>query len=293
MPSARRIVLRSALETGCSVWSLRLCFLDFWWRRWLIQELRLTSLPFRVTRTRLAMPFCVLSLGIGRLGLLRCGLTGRRQDHEEVSTLEQRLALDHRERLSVIRDAIEDPPTDILVDHLAAPEHDRHLDLFSCFEELTQTLELGLEIVLGDLRPKLHLLQLGDVLLAALVFLLLDGLELVASVVNQAADGRARLRRHLDEVETLLVCDPERGVQGKHAQLVVLVVDQSHFGAPDLVVDPQLFKRYGSLPRPNSVLLYSSNHIKKTKRTAQRPSVSRQLRPARARRQPFWVEPLG
>src|SRR5256886_6984338 len=211
-------------------------------------------------------------LGIGRLGLLRCGLTSRRQDHEEVSTLEQRLALDHRERLSVIRDAIEDPPTDILVDHLAAPEHDRHLDLFSCFEELTQTLELGLEIVLGDFRSQLHLLQLGHVLLAPLVFLLLDGLELVASVINQAADGRGRLRGHLDEVEALLVCDPKRGIQGKRARLVVLVVDQPHFGAPDLIVDPQLFKRYGTLPRPNAVLLYSSVHIKNKTDSSGRPS---------------------
>src|SRR5439155_188279 len=84
---------------------------------------------------------------------------GAGEDHEEVSALEQRLALDDRERLGVVRDAIEDPPADILVDHLAAPEHDRHLDLLSCFEELSQTLELGLEIVLGDLRPQLHLLQ--------------------------------------------------------------------------------------------------------------------------------------
>jgi hypothetical protein len=46
------------------------------------------------------------------------------------------------------------------------------------------------------------------------------------------------LRRHLNEVKSLLVCDAERGVQGKHAQLVVLVVDQSHLGAADLIVDP-------------------------------------------------------
>src|SRR5207245_10130850 len=88
---------------------------------------------------------------------------------------------------------------------------------------------------------------------------------------NQAADRRARLRRHLDEIEPLLVCDPKRGVQGKHAQLIVLVVDQSHFGATDLIVDPQLFKRYGTLPRPNSVLLYSSIHIKQNGQHTGRP----------------------
>src|SRR5205814_6170960 len=126
---------------------------------------------------------------------------------------------------------------------------------------------LRLEIVLRDLGAKLHLLQLDDVLLAPLVLFPLDGLELEASVVHQAADRRARLRRHLDEVQPFLVCDAKRGVQGQHAQLVVLVVNQSHFRAADLIVDPQLFKRYGSKPRPNSVLLYSSIQINKTDST--------------------------
>jgi hypothetical protein len=46
------------------------------------------------------------------------------------------------------------------------------------------------------------------------------------------------LRRHLHEVESLLICDAKRGVQRKHAKLVVLVIDQTHFGAADLIVDP-------------------------------------------------------
>src|SRR2546421_4565395 len=220
------------------------------------------SLPLRVTRTRLAMPFCVLILGTGCSRLLRRALTARREDHEQVLALEERLAFDDRELLGVVRHALKDPSPYFLVDHLAAPEHDRPLDRFSCLEELSQTLEFGLEVMLRDLRPQLHLFQLDDVLLAPLVLLALDGLELEASVVHQAADRRARLRRHLHEVQPLLVCDAKRGVQRKHAQLVVLVVDQSHFRAADLIVDPQLFKRYGSKPRPNSVLLYSSIQIK-------------------------------
>jgi hypothetical protein len=70
------------------------------------------------------------------------------------------------------------------------------------------------------------------------------------------------LRRHLDEVESLLVSNAQRGVEREHAKLVVLVVDQANFVAADLIVDPELFKRYGTLPRPNSVLLYSSIHTK-------------------------------
>src|SRR3982074_563242 len=116
------------------------------------------SFPVRVTRTLLAMPFLVLSLGTGR-GLL-CGraLAAGRQDHEQVLALEQGRTLDDRERLRVVRDAVENPSPDVLVDPLAASEHDRHLYLLSCFEELLQTLELRLEIVLGDLGSQLHFL---------------------------------------------------------------------------------------------------------------------------------------
>src|SRR6266852_7223799 len=142
---------------------------------------------------RLASPFIVFFLGTGSCRLLWGSLAAGRKDHEQVLALEERLAFDDREQLGIVSHALEYPPPDLLVDHLAAPEHDRHLYLLSCFEELLQTLELRLEIVLRDRRSQLHLLQLDDVLLAALVLLSLDRLELVASVVDQAADRRARL----------------------------------------------------------------------------------------------------
>src|ERR1700680_654699 len=175
---------------------------------WLFCELARMSLPVPVTRIRLEMPFWVLILGTfrgllgGALGgRLRGGLPAWRQDHEQVLALEQRGAFDDGELLRVVRDPVENPPPDVLVDHLAAPEHDRHLNFLSCFEEL------------------LLLLELGDVLLAAMVLLLLDRLELVPSVVDQPADRRARLRRHFDEVESLLACDARGGVGGEEPQL--------------------------------------------------------------------------
>src|SRR4029077_839506 len=90
---------------------------------------------------------------------------------------------------------------------------------------------------------------------APLVLLALDRLELIASVVDQTADRRARPRGHLDEVESFLACDAQSGVERDHSQLVVLVIDQPHFRAADLIVDLQLFKRDETLPRPNSVFL--------------------------------------
>src|SRR5579864_3777266 len=237
MPSARRTALRSDLWTGCSFSYVRLRFCDLCSSRWLFHDAARMSFPPPDTRMRFAMPLRVLILGTGR-GLLRGRLTGRREDHEEVLAFQQRLALDHRELARVVRDPVEDPAPDLLVDHLSAPEHDRHLYLLACFEELSQTFELGLEIVLRHLGSKLHLLQLDDVLLAALVLLALDGLELVSSVIHQPADRRLRLRRHLYEVKPFLACNAQRCVQRLHAKLVVLVVDQPHFGAADLIVDP-------------------------------------------------------
>src|SRR5438445_3607678 len=239
IPSSRRTALRSALSTGCLSSYLRLRFCDLCSSRWLFHELERTSLPVEVTLIRLAIPLRVLILGTGRHRLLRRGrLAARREDHEEVLALEQWGALDDRELLRVISHPVQDPSTDVLVHHLPTSEHDRHFHLFAGFEELLQPFELGLVIVFRHLGAELHLLELGDVLLAPLVLLLLYGLELVASVVHQAADRRLRLRRHLHEVESLLACDAQRGVERQHAKLVVLVIDQTHLRAADLIVDP-------------------------------------------------------
>src|SRR5258708_7260022 len=150
----RRLRSRKAYASACSTASLagrNSSFFELCSSRWLFCELARMSLPVPVTRIRFAMPFCVLILGTGR-SLLdggrgrggRGGLPAGREDHEEVLALEQRGALDDRELLRVVRDPVENSPPDVLVDHLAAPEHDRHLNFLSCFEELLQTFELRL-----------------------------------------------------------------------------------------------------------------------------------------------------
>src|SRR2546425_589646 len=186
------------------------------------------SLPVLVTRILLANPLRVLILGTGRgllggwlrsclsRGLARSlagRLAGRSEDHEQVLAFEQGRPFDDGELARVVRDPVEDPSPDVLVDHLTPSEHDRHFHLFACFEELLQPFELGLEIMLCHFRAKLHLLELDDVLLAPLVLLPLDGLELESSVVHQPADWRAGLWRHLYKVESLLACDAQSRVE--------------------------------------------------------------------------------
>src|SRR5438105_459520 len=206
---------------------------------WLFQAWARISLPLAVTRMRLAMPLRVFNLGIGR----------GRQDQEEVAALHDRRPLHHRDVLGRVRHPVEDPSPDLLVDHLAAPEHDRHLDLLALLQKLFDALELGLEVVLGHLRPQLHLLELDDVLAPPLVLLLLDRLELVLAVVDQPADRRLRERSELDEVQAFFGRDPFRGFQAEDSQLIALVVDQAHLLGADLIVDPEFLEGYRSLPR--------------------------------------------
>src|SRR5260370_24159018 len=217
MPKARRHSLRSAFAAACFFAKLRLRFSDLCSSRWLFQALARMSLPVLVTRMLLANPLRVFILGTGG-GLLggahSASLAAGREDHEKVLAFEERLALDDREGTCVIGHPVEDSPPDVLVHHLAAAKHDRHFHLLPCFQELPQTLELGLEIVLGHLRPQLHLLELDDVLLAPLVLLALDGLELESSVVHEPGDRRARLWRPLDAVEPLLAPGAKSAVCG-------------------------------------------------------------------------------
>src|ERR1700736_5669973 len=224
---------------------------------WLFQACLRSSLPVRVTRMRSAMPLRVLSLGTlggllgfrgGRPGGVGRGLVAGGQDHEQVAALHYGSALYDGDLLGRVRDPVEQPPPDVLVDHLAAPEHDRHLDLLALLQKLPHALELRLEVVVRHLRPQLHLLELDDVLPPPLVLLALDALELEPTVVQQPANWRARLRGDLHQIEALFARDPLRRIKAQDTQLVVLVVDQTNLLTPDLVIDPELFKRDGALP---------------------------------------------
>src|SRR5205823_14857777 len=92
-----------------------------------------------------------------------------------------------------------------------------------------------------------------------------DGLELVPPVVEEPAHWWAGLRSHFDQVEPLLAGDPLGSLKAQHTQLVLLIVDQTHLGSPDLLVDLELFKRDELLLQTGSVSLVSPQfEMKKT-----------------------------
>src|SRR5438477_8019479 len=97
---------------------------------WLPVALRCSTLPFRVTRNRLAVARCVFIFGM-RSSLFRGGgdLPLRRRDHHHhVPAVLLRGGVHDRLPLQVGDQPVEDPATELRVGHLPPAEHDRHLD---------------------------------------------------------------------------------------------------------------------------------------------------------------------
>src|SRR5579862_2908996 len=164
---------------------------------------------------------------------------------------------------------------------LAAPEHDRDLDLRALVQEALDVALLGLVVVLADLRSELDLLDvdLGLVLARGLRLLLL--LVPVLAVVHDPHDGRVGLGRDFDEIEALPVRVFPGLVRLLDAELLSVLVDQAHPRNANRLVDTRLRLRSarrfpGPSPRPQirftKLSLSSFGDVKAADRQRQRTS---------------------
>ena len=106
-------------------------------------------------------------------------------------------------------------------------------------KKLERAVPLPRVVVRTDLRSQLELLQ-GDVHLIPLrctSFALL--LVAPLAVVEDAADRRVRVRRHLDEIEVARVCMTRRLFGTHDSELSSILGDQPHRPVADLFVDPR------------------------------------------------------
>ena len=130
------------------------------------------------------------------------------------------------------------PPVRMLA--LAAPEHDRDLDLRALVEEALDVAFLGLVVVDPDLGPELDLLDvdLGLVLAGELRFLL--ELVPVLPVVHDPGNRRVRLSRDFDQIEVLPV-GVLTGVIGRlDSELLSVLADQPNLRDANRIVDARL-----------------------------------------------------
>src|SRR6478672_6538697 len=185
-----------AESTGWSLLNWRFCFCDLfmsfpdiWLRR--------NSLPLPVTLNFFFAPECVFCFGIS---LHSCVLRWA-QHHGHVATLEQWLGLDQADLLHVICEPHEQVAPAIRVLALAAPEHDRDLDLRALVQEALDVAFFRFVVVNPDLGSELDLLDVDLRLVLAGELRLLLQLVPVLPVVHDSGDRRISLGRDLDEIE--------------------------------------------------------------------------------------------
>src|SRR5262249_4219324 len=118
--------------------------------------------------------------------------------------------------------------------------------------EVADVAHLEVDVVTARLRADLHFLQHGrGRLLARLLRLLLLRVAELAEV-HDAADGRVRGGCDLDQVEVLLLREPER-VLGRHdAQLGAVGADDAALARADVGVDAGLVLDLGYGAPPGS-----------------------------------------
>src|SRR5687768_4674571 len=212
---------------------------------WLFIECWRRTLPVAFTLKRFAAPrwvFCLGTLVTSRLSLgeshfLRPFGGGGPDDQVHPVARHLGRGLDDAVVADVLGHPIQQSIPQIGARHLPAAELDRGLDLVALVEEAQQVAHLEVVVVVVDVGAELDLLDLeGLLLLPRLLGLLLLLVEELAEV-HDAADRRARGRRHLDQVEALLLGQAQRLVDQDDAQLRSIGVDQAHFAGADRFVD--------------------------------------------------------
>src|SRR5919108_3512957 len=171
-------------------------------------------------------------------GLLMLGL--RAQHDVQHPPFHPRVVLGDRDVLHGLHHLLEHLPAELRMRHLAALEAHGDLGLVALLEEPAHVLDLEVEVVALGLGAHLHFLDQDRRLLLAR-FLLPPRLRvLVLAEVHDAADGRLRFRRNLDEVEVLAAREVER-LLGRHdAELFALGAHDADLANTDGLVDTDL-----------------------------------------------------
>jgi hypothetical protein len=155
--------------------------------------------------------------------------------------------------LELLTDRKEQRAATVRMGHLAPAETDGHLELVALVEEARRGFDLGLDVVVVDLRghPDLFPRDGALLLLGVLGFLLF--LVAVLAEVEDLRDGRRRVRRDLDQVPAFALGKLQGARCRYDPKLGPVGADEADGGNADLVVDAELGS-YRLTPRSEDVL---------------------------------------
>ena len=150
------------------------------------------------------------------------------------------MSLDETDLLHVICQTHQEVTPSVRMLALAAPEHDRDLDLRALVQEARDVAFLGLVVVDPDLGSELDLLDVDLRLVLARELRFLLELVPVLPVVHDPGNRRVRLSRDFDQIEVLPVC-VLTGVVGRlDSELLSVLADQPNVRDANRIVDARL-----------------------------------------------------
>ena len=195
--------------------------------------------PVPVTLKRLAAPLCVFNfwfmLFLESLSFLRS------EDGDQIRSFHFGSRFHDSHFGQFFNQAIDNGSTDALMNDFASSEEYRRLDFVSLGQEADDVILLEDVIVFVRIRTKLHFLD-RDVFLMLLGFVkLLVHLVEVLSVIHDPAHRRNCRGRYLYQVQAPLFGDLYGRLRRHDSELLVLVVDDTHFARPDSLVHPNVF----------------------------------------------------
>ena len=140
--------------------------------------------------------------------------------------------------------------TDIGVSHLSAAETNSDLAAVTVGQELLSIALLDIEVIDVNAGGHPDFLDLHHTLVLAGLFLSLGLLEAELAVIHDLADRGNGIRRDLDQVQALLLCDTQSFQSGHNAQLFTGLRDQSNLLVADFFIDLMSISSDGKAP-PN------------------------------------------
>src|SRR5450631_1886036 len=203
----------------------------FWLRRGLGDLRRLSAGTGRTLRRSL---LGFLSLHLFLLAFLVRLL--RRQDRVQRVALLPRAELHDTVWFHVFNQTFQNLAAQAGAGHFASAKKNRRLDLVALIQKTKHMILFRLVIVVVHVDAELDLFY-GDRLLVLLGFaLFLFLLVEILPIVHDAAHGRLRGRRNLNQVQILFAGFFDRFVRRHDAKLLPVVVNHADFARPDTIV---------------------------------------------------------
>lgn len=167
-----------------------------------------------------------------------------RYDHEHVAPVNPGLGFNHGDIGQFGGEAVDNRTAEIHVSYFATAENQRNFGLVALLKETPDVLDLEHQVMIIGLGTELDLLDLHMNLLFAGLLLFLALLVLELSIIHDPADWRNSCRRHLDQVELLLLGKLHGLRYGDDTQRLTIGTDDPDLGSPDGIVDVDGRLRY-------------------------------------------------